>query len=57
MVAALTVAVAVAAGVGAIAPATDDVAVPAAAIAIDCTTAVLKSKIIDVSQEIKNFKI
>jgi len=57
VVAALTVAVAVAAGVGAIAPATDDVAVPAAAIAIDCTTAVLKSKIIDVSQEKKNFKI
>jgi len=45
----LTVAVAVAAApTPAVAPATDDVAVPTAATAIDCTTADLKSKIIDV---------
>jgi len=48
----LTVAVAVAAVAAApttaVAPATDDVAVPTAAIAIDCTTAVLGLKTIDV---------
>jgi len=48
----LTVAVAVAAVAAApttaVAPATDDDAVPTAAIAIDCTTAVLELKTIDV---------
>jgi len=46
----LTVAVAAVAAAPtlAVAPATDDVAVPTAATAIDCTTADLKSKIIDV---------
>ena len=49
MIVVLTVAVAVAAApTPAVAPATDDVAVPTAATAIDCTTADLKSKIIDV---------
>ena len=55
MVVVLTVAVAVAAVAAApattVAPATDDDAAPTAAIAIDCATAVLESKTIDVSQE------
>ena len=45
---AVTVAAVAAAPTPAVAPATDDVAVPTAATAIDCTTADLKSKIIDV---------
>ena len=59
MVVVLTVAVAAVAvaPTTAVAPATDDVAVPTAEIAIDCTTAVLELKIIDVSQEKKNFGI
>ena len=52
MVVVLTVAVAVAAAPATtVAPATDDDAAPTAAIAIDCATAVLESKTIDVSQE------
>jgi len=53
----LTVAVAVAAAPATtVAPATDDDAAPTAAIAIDCATAVLESKTIDVSQE-KKFEL
>ena len=49
-------AVAVAAVATTVAPATDDDADPTAAIAIDCATAVLESKTIDVSQE-KKFEL